>query len=284
MRSCGCVSIRFNECASFVLEVHPPPLDVCEKIRRVDSIESPEKNTWSEPFSQVCIDRETDWIFVSDHVGHRIQVFQDHKWSRSFGCYGRGNGEFRGPTGISIFGANIMIVDGTNNRIQDFDREFNYVQSIILDHRHQPAAGDTNKTEMKTRIFLPLAGIILLAAGCRTSVNTIENAQKEGQRQMVSDQRVITDASLAKKVSFVGVNQAMTPGGLLKVQIELLNRKRSLQRFSYQFQWFDANGMQINNVASPTIPDQIEGGESKFISSVAPTPACKDFRVKFIEN
>ena len=137
---------------------------------------------------------------------------------------------------------------------------------------------------MKTRIILPLAGMVLLAVTGRTSVNTIENAQKEGQRQMVSDQRVITDGSLAKKVSFVGVNQTMTPGGLLKVQIELLNLKRSLQRFSYHFQWFDANGMQINNVASPTIPDQIEGGENKFISSVAPTPACKDFRVKFIEN
>jgi len=138
---------------------------------------------------------------------------------------------------------------------------------------------------MKTRIFLPLAGAALLAlCGCRTSMNTVENAQKEGQRQMVSDQRVITDTSLAKKVSLVGINQAMTPGGVLKIQIELLNTKRSLQRFSYRFEWFDASGMQINNVASPTIPDQIEGGESKFISSVAPTPACKDFRVKFIED
>jgi uncharacterized protein YcfL len=138
---------------------------------------------------------------------------------------------------------------------------------------------------MKTRIFLPLAGVILLAlTGCRTSTNSIENAQKEGQRQMISDQRVITDGSLARKVSFVGVNQTMTPGGLLKIQIELLNRKHSLQRFSYRFEWFDAAGMQVENVASPTVPDQIEGGESKFIFSVAPTPACKDFRVKFIEN
>ena len=138
---------------------------------------------------------------------------------------------------------------------------------------------------MKTRIFLPLAGIVLLAlTGCKTSVNTIENAQKTGQPQMVSDSRVITDGSLARKVAFVGVNQTMTPGGLLKIQIELLNRKRSLQRFSYQFQWFDANGMQVNNVVSPAVPDQIESGESKFISSVAPTPACKDFRVKFLEN
>jgi uncharacterized protein YcfL len=138
---------------------------------------------------------------------------------------------------------------------------------------------------MKTRIFLLLAGIVLLAAaGCHTSMNTIENAQKEGQRQMISDSRVITDSSLAKKVSFVGINQTMTPGGLLKIQIELLNRKRSPQSFNYQFEWFDASGMLLNNVASPTISDQIQGGESKFISSVAPTPACKDFRVKFIAN
>jgi len=138
---------------------------------------------------------------------------------------------------------------------------------------------------MKTQILLPLAGAALLAvAGCRTSMNTVENAQKEGQRQMISDSRVITDSSLAKKVSFVGLNQSMTPGGLLKVQLELLNRKGSLQRFSYRFEWFDANGMQITEVASPTVPDQIEGGESKFISAVAPNPACKDFRVKFIED
>jgi uncharacterized protein YcfL len=138
---------------------------------------------------------------------------------------------------------------------------------------------------MKTQIFLPLAGAVLLAVtGCRTSMNSIENSQKEGQRQMISDSRVITDGSLAKKVSFVGINQTMTPGGLLKVQIELLNRKRSLQRFSYQFEWFDANGMLINNVASSAVPDQIDGGESKFISSLAPNPACKDFRVKFLEN
>jgi uncharacterized protein YcfL len=56
-----------------------------------------------------------------------------------------------------------------------------------------------------------------------------------------------------------------------------------LQRFNYRFEWFDANGMQVNNVISAVIPDQIEGKESKMISSIAPSPSCKDFRVKFIE-
>jgi uncharacterized protein YcfL len=142
---------------------------------------------------------------------------------------------------------------------------------------------------MKTRIFLPLAAAgfaagLLAVSGCKTSVNSVENAQKTGQRQMVADQRAITDSSLKKKVSIVGVNQTMTPGGFLKVQIELLNTTRSLQRFSYHFEWFDANGMQLTTLTAAEIPDQIQGGEDKFISSVAPTPACRDFRVKFIEN
>jgi uncharacterized protein YcfL len=138
---------------------------------------------------------------------------------------------------------------------------------------------------MKTGIFLLLPGTLLLAvSGCKTSVNSVENTQKTGQRQMVSDQRAVTDSSLAKKVSIVGVNSAMTPGGFLKVQIELLNTTRSFQRFSYHFEWFDANGMQINTLAPVEIPDQIQGGEDKFISSMAPTTACRDFRVKFIKN
>jgi uncharacterized protein YcfL len=142
---------------------------------------------------------------------------------------------------------------------------------------------------MKTRIFLPLtvAGFtagLLAVSGCKTSVNSVENAQKSGQRQMVSDQRAITDSTLKKKVSIVGVNQSMTSGGFLKVQIELLNTSRSLQRFSYHFEWFDANGMQLSTLTAAEIPDQIESGEDKFISSVAPTPACRDFRVKFIKN
>ena len=63
-----------------------------------------------------------------------------------------------------------------------------------------------------------------------------------------------------------------------QVQVELLNTTRSPANFNYHFEWFDANGMQLNTVASAVIADQIQGGEDKFISCVAPTPACRDFR------
>ena len=124
--------------------------------------------------------------------------------------------------------------------------------------------------------------IVLAVAGCHSTVNSVENAQKQGQRYMVADQRVVTDSGLDRSVSVVGVNTAMTPGGLLKVQVELQNRTWSPQRFNYRFEWFDVNGMQINNVVSALVPAQIEGGESKFISSVAPNMDCKDFRLKLI--
>lgn len=127
-----------------------------------------------------------------------------------------------------------------------------------------------------------LCAVVLALAGCHTTVNSVENAQKEGQRNMITDQRVVTDAKLNRSVSVVGVNTGMTLGGVLKVQVELMNRTRSLQRFAYRFEWFDANGMEVKNVMSAAIPDQIAGGESKFVSSAAPNLDCKDFRLKLI--
>jgi uncharacterized protein YcfL len=135
---------------------------------------------------------------------------------------------------------------------------------------------------MKTKLAVLFAAA-LAAAGCHTTVNSVENAQKTGQPNMIPDQRVITDMSLNRKVAVIGVNTAMTPGGVLRVQVQLVNRTKSLQRFTYRFDWFDANGMQINNVSSAIIADQIDGGETKFISGVAPNPACKDFKLQMIK-
>jgi len=135
---------------------------------------------------------------------------------------------------------------------------------------------------MKTKLAA-LFVVALALGGCHNPINSVENAQKEGQRTMISDQRVVTDSGLNKSVSVVGLNTSMTPGGVLKVQAELLNRTKSFHRFSYRFEWFDLNGMQITTVMTTTVADQIEGGESKFISAVAPTPACKDFRLKLYE-
>lgn len=128
-----------------------------------------------------------------------------------------------------------------------------------------------------------LAAACLAAPGCKTSMNSVERAQPHGKRAMVSDKRVLTDSSLSRKVSIVAVNDAPTPGGLLQVQVEVLNLTRSRHRFGYRFEWFDANGMQVAPASAGLHTATVEGGESRFLQSVAPTPSCQDFRLKLIE-
>ncbi|GAB62286.1 MAG: DUF1425 domain-containing protein [Candidatus Jettenia sp.] len=139
---------------------------------------------------------------------------------------------------------------------------------------------------MQKTIWL-LTGLLMstamVSSSC-TTVNTVGRETPVGTRQMIADKRVITDATLNRKVSIVGLNENTTSGGFLQVQIELLNQKNSLQEFSYHFEWFDMNGMLINAPASVWIPRHIEGRETLTITAVAPTTTAKDFRVKFIEN
>lgn len=138
---------------------------------------------------------------------------------------------------------------------------------------------NTTKSMMLVCAF---AGIFLLSA-C-TTVNTVERATPIGTKQMIADKRIITDSTLNKKVSIIGLNESTTSGGFLQVQIEVLNRKNSMQDFSYRFEWLDMNGMLLNTPTSVWIPRQIEGQETLSITAVAPITTAKDFRVKFIEN
>ena len=134
---------------------------------------------------------------------------------------------------------------------------------------------------MKIKIAA-LFAVALAVAGCSDTMNSVENAQKEGQRNMISDARVVSDTGLNRKVGVVGVNTAMTPGGFLKVQVELLNRTGSLQNFNYHFEWFDQNGMQVGGSSTAVISDEIAGKEDKYISAIAPLQSAKDFRLKLI--
>lgn len=138
------------------------------------------------------------------------------------------------------------------------------------------------KTIQSTLFVGILAGVSVLTS-C-TTVNTVERETPVGTKQMVADKRVITDDTLKRKVSIVGVNESTTSGGFLQVQIEVLNQKNSVQDFSYRFEWFDMNGILVNTPTSVWIPKQIEGQEILAITAVAPTPTAKDFRVKFMEN
>ena len=126
--------------------------------------------------------------------------------------------------------------------------------------------------------------MVLAASGCRTTVNTVENTERQGVRQMVNDSRVITDRTLNRKVNVVGVNATTAPNGVMRVQIEVVNLKSSPQTFFSSFEWFDANAMQVSSASGGWTQRQIMGRESMMLQATAPTPECRDFRLKLMEN
>jgi uncharacterized protein YcfL len=141
---------------------------------------------------------------------------------------------------------------------------------------------------MKTlpRIVEAAAGALLLGLllGCSsTSVNSVEPAARSGERQMLADQRVTTDDSLAKAVRVLGVNTATDAEGFLKVQVEIQNLTRSRKLFTYRVQWFDTRGMVIDLPTAAAVPRSVEGRETAYITASAPTVQAKDFRMQFLE-
>ncbi len=100
---------------------------------------------------------------------------------------------------------------------------------------------------------------------------------------MLPDKRIITDSTLNRRVNILGVNTATGPGGFLKIQVELQNRTSSVQSFTYRIEWFDENGMIINQPTASAIPRTIEGKDTIDITAVAPTDRAKDFRIKLLE-
>ena len=141
---------------------------------------------------------------------------------------------------------------------------------------------------MKTRKFFLFASLGLTAGmtwltGCST-VNTVERAQPVGERQMVADKRILTDASLNRHVGIVSLNEATVSTGFLKVQVELLNRTSSPHSFRYHVEWFDNKGMLVQTPTSSWIDRSIQGKETLNIIAIAPTETAKDFRVKFVSK
>ncbi len=120
-------------------------------------------------------------------------------------------------------------------------------------------------------------------AAC-SSVNTVENADFGSSAKMVSDKRIITDSGLDDIAFVAGVNEARTPSGLLKIQVELVNRTEATRNFNYCFEWFDGDGMLISSPEPIWLTSSIDAGESKYVSAVAPSAKAKDFRLKLLGN
>lgn len=120
-------------------------------------------------------------------------------------------------------------------------------------------------------------------SGCQ-SVNTVQRAEPQASPNMINDQRIVTDKSLARKLQIISLNETTVSGDLLKVQATLQNTSRSTRTFNYQFEWIREDGMVQSGPTSIWKPLSLQGGEVRSISGVGPSPQIVDFRLKLQEN
>lgn len=137
---------------------------------------------------------------------------------------------------------------------------------------------------MKLLLATSATALVLFGAGCATSVNTVSRSESQASPSYVADQRVITDASLGRKVAIVSVNEAKVSGDLLKIQVTLENRSTKPQAFTYKFDWVASDGMELSAPTGGWKQIQLEGRETRAVSAVATSPKAVDFHLKLREN
>lgn len=134
-------------------------------------------------------------------------------------------------------------------------------------------------------------GLLALAAtlgtGCNTShhqVNTVEPANPTYVRRNIEDKRIIRDSTTAKSVHVLNVIEGATPDGLMRIGVEVQNTRSKSFRFNYRFDWFDGQGFPVNTPTTTMVSQQLEGGQMLVLTSVAPNPSVRDFRLSIQES
>ncbi len=122
----------------------------------------------------------------------------------------------------------------------------------------------------------------LILSGCK-SVNVVERAEPLATPNVIADRRVESDPALARKVSVVQVVESST-GDLMRVQVALFNKTYDYAPFNYQFVWIEEDGMAVTSPTPIWRPGQINGRETIYVSSVAPTPRAVDFQLKLLDR
>lgn len=84
--------------------------------------------------SDIEVDRSRSLIYIADSGNDRVLVFDfDGKLKKVIGRKGQGPAEFSNPTGLDVFDdGTLAVADNNNNRIQFFDKSWEFVRSINI--------------------------------------------------------------------------------------------------------------------------------------------------------
>lgn len=142
----------------------------------------------------------------------------------------------------------------------------------------------TQKTLTIRKLTLGIVALSAIALGGCKTVNSVEPDQKLAQRQVIIDERIEADSSLAKKAAVLDVIEGRVGNNdLLKIQVEVQNLKKKRKEINWKIEWVDNQGLFINSQMTRWSRLSLAGYETAYITAIAPTPQATDFRLKLIE-
>ncbi len=124
-----------------------------------------------------------------------------------------------------------------------------------------------------------LAALLIIATlsattGCSTA------GLQAGDSSLTNDPYLlIDDSTFGRQIAIVKVAHDYV-GELMRANVTLKsNRGRSLL-MQYRFSWYDSNGMEIDGRGQPYRDLIIEGRDTVNVTSVAPSPAATEFKIR----
>ncbi|CZF78466.1 hypothetical protein GCE9029_00850 [Grimontia celer] len=111
----------------------------------------------------------------------------------------------------------------------------------------------------------------MLLAGC---ANNTAGISIDSSNQNV----VLGNSVLAKNLEFGNAKTSVVNERLL-AQVMVTNKSDESQNLQYRFNWYDAQGLEVDSGKSPWRQFIVYGGESVTLQGVALNPNAKNFRV-----
>jgi uncharacterized protein YcfL len=145
--------------------------------------------------------------------------------------------------------------------------------------------GNTGKCIIRGGMAAAAIIAALGLSGCSTTAG-VETTGKTGwddQGARTLEKNVMfNNSGLKGDIQIVDVKSALA-GDIMRAQATLRSKDRDTLPFQYRFEWFDANGMEINSGSGSWKPLILYGRESKTVQGVAPDPRAKEFKLKIRE-
>ena len=127
-----------------------------------------------------------------------------------------------------------------------------------------------------------VAAAVGAAAGCLTTVDSVENADTVFVANEVLRKHVETDASSPVKVN--NLRDATAANGFLRISVEFINTSSSQAMAFYQCEWFDENGMTVPSSTKQWTQILLQGRDTRWINFTAPNVRAKDYKIRVIEK